>query len=58
MKPRRVNGMNIMSYSEMVCSAVRLGVSLDELLVETRIYHGRDFRNRVEKVVKTILNFD
>ncbi len=58
MKPRCVNGMNIMNYSEIVCSAVRLGVSLDDLLKETRNYHGRDFGNRVEKVVKTILFFD
>ncbi len=58
MRPTLRSSMNIMNYSEMVCSAVRLGVCLDELLCETRKYHGREFGNRVEKVVKTILHFD
>ena len=58
MKPMRGTGINIMRYSEMVCSAVRLGVCLDDLLRETRNYHGRDFGNRVEMVVKTFLHFE
>lgn len=55
MHPKRHSGMSIMQYSEMVCSAVHLGVSLDDLMSETRKYHGNDFGNSVEKVVKTIL---
>lgn len=47
--------MSIMHYSEMVCSAVQLGVSLDDLMSETRKYHGNTFSNSVEKVVKTII---
>ena len=50
--------MSIMRYSEMVCSAVQLGVSLDEIICETRKFHGKDFTSRVEKVVKTIINFN
>jgi|MudIll2142460700_1097286.scaffolds.fasta_scaffold2573559_1 hypothetical protein len=57
MSPQKFSSMSIMHYSEMVCSAVKLGVSLDELISETRKFHGKDFTNRVEKVVKTIINF-
>ncbi len=55
MSPKRFSGMSVMHYSEMVCSAVQLGVSLDDLMSETRKYHGNDFGNSVEKVVKTII---
>jgi hypothetical protein len=57
MSPKRFSSMSIMRYSEMVCSAVKLGVSLDEIISETRKFHGKDFTNRVEKVVKTIISF-
>jgi len=57
MSAQKFSSMNIMRYSEMVCSAVKLGVSLDEIISETRKFHGKDFTNRVEKVVKTIINF-
>lgn len=56
MHQKRFSGMSVMHYSEMVCSAVQLGVSLDDLMSETRKYHGHDFSNRVEKVVKTIIS--
>jgi hypothetical protein len=57
MQPRSHSNMNIMRYSEMVCSALQLGVNFDDLMSETRKYHGRDFSSRVEKVVKTLLHF-
>jgi len=42
----------VMLYSELFCSAVRLGVSFDDLISETRKFHGMEFGNRVEKIVK------
>jgi hypothetical protein len=57
MNSKRFSGMSIMNYSEMVCSAVQLGVSLDDIMTETRKFHGRDFSCRVEKVVKTMITF-
>jgi hypothetical protein len=52
---RHSSGTNILRYSELVCSAVRLGVSLDDIMAETRRYHGREFSNNVEKVVKSMI---
>lgn len=49
--------MSIMRYSEMVCNAVHLGVNFDEIISETRKYHGNEFSSRVEKVVKTLITF-
>ena len=48
--------MSIMRYSEMVCNAVHLGVNFDDIISETRKYHGCEFTNKVEKVVKTLIS--
>lgn len=58
MHPQQFSTMNVMRYSELVCDAVQLGVNLDDLLSETRKYHGRDFSNQIEKVVKTMIHFE
>lgn len=50
--------MSIMRYSEMVCNAVSLGVNFDDIICETRKYHGNEFTSRVEKVVKTLISFN
>jgi len=50
--------MSIMRYSEMVCNAVQLGVNLDDIISETRKYHGYEFTSKVEKVVKTLIAFN
>jgi len=57
MHPKRFTSMSIMKYSEMVCNAVHLGVNFDEIISETRKYHGNEFSSRVEKVVKTLITF-
>ncbi len=57
MHPKRFTSMSIMRYSEMVCNAVHLGVNYDEIISETRKYHGNEFSSRVEKVVKTLITF-
>ncbi|MBN2160021.1 MAG: hypothetical protein JW807_11550 [Spirochaetes bacterium] len=56
MNPKRFSSMNIMKYSEFVCSAVQLGISFDDIISETRKFHGREFTSRVEKVVKTMID--
>lgn len=53
---KRFSSMSIMRYSEMVCNAVHLGVNFDDIICETRKYHGHEFTNRVEKVVKTLIS--
>ncbi len=57
MHPKRFTSMSIMRYSEMVCNAVHLGVNFDDIISETRKYHGNEFTSRVEKVVKTLITF-
>jgi hypothetical protein len=47
--------MKIKRYSKLVCSAVDLGVSLDDLIFETKKYHGMEFGNRVETAVKAMI---
>jgi len=58
MQSKNHSSINIMRYSELVCNAVRHGVNFDDIINETRKYHGRDFSNRIEKVVKTMIYFD
>jgi len=58
MHPKRFSSMSIMRYSEMVCNAVQLGVNLDDIISETRKYHGYEFTSKVEKVVKTLIAFN
>ncbi len=58
MHPKRFSSTSIMKYSEMVCSAVSLGVNMDDIICETRKYHGNEFTNKVEKVVKTMIAFN
>jgi hypothetical protein len=58
MQSKNHSSLNIMRYSEMVCNAVQHGVSLDDIINETRKYHGREFSNRIEKVVKTMIHFN
>jgi hypothetical protein len=58
MQTKNHSSFNIMRYSELVCNAVRHGVNLDDIMSETRKFHGRDFSNRIEKVVKTMIHFE
>lgn len=58
MHPKRFSSMSIMKYSEMVCSAVSLGVNFDDIICETRKFHGNEFTSRVERVVKTMIAFN
>jgi hypothetical protein len=58
MHSKQYSSLNIMRYSELVCNAVKHGVSLDDIMSETRKYHGREFSNRIEKVVKTMIHFN
>ena len=55
MHTRKFSSMSIMRYSEFVCSAVRLGVSMDDIIHETNKHHGAEFSRSVEKVVKTMI---
>lgn len=55
MRARKISSMNVMRYSEFVCSAVRLGVSMDDIICETRKHHGPEFSHSVEKVVKVLI---
>ena len=52
MRINRFSHASIKKYSELVRSAVRLGVSLDEIITETRKYHGMDFANRIENNIR------
>ena len=52
----RFSHKRISRYSELVCTAVRLGVSLDAIMAETRRYHGNDFSSAVEQSVKDMLS--
>jgi len=58
MNPKYYSSLNIMRYSELVCNAVSHGVNFDDIMNETRKYHGREFSNRIEKVVKTMIHFN
>ncbi|HOD15673.1 MAG TPA: hypothetical protein PLA65_13335 [Spirochaetota bacterium] len=57
MQTKNYSSFNIMRYSELVCNAVQHGVNFDDIMNETRKYHGREFSNRIEKVVKTMIHF-
>ncbi len=57
MQTKNHSSINIMRYSELVCNAVQAGVNFDDIMNETRKYHGREFSNRIEKVVKTMIHF-
>jgi hypothetical protein len=54
MQTGKISNMKLMRYSRLVYSAVELGVSLDDLISETRKYHGMEFGNRVEAAVKAM----
>lgn len=40
------------SYCKLAAAAVRHSVSLDEILYQTRLYHGEKFAGDVEKTIK------
>jgi hypothetical protein len=55
MHKRKFSNMNIKRYSELVRSAVLLGVNYDDIIAETRRYHGNEFGNKVEDAVRPML---
>jgi hypothetical protein len=57
MRTGKISNMKLMRYSRLVCSAVELGVSLDDIISETRRYHGMEFGNRVEATVKAMKSY-
>ena len=42
----------LQSYCKWAAAAVRHSVSLDEILYQTRLYHGEEFAGRVEKTIR------
>ncbi len=56
MRTGRISNRKLMHYSKLVCSAMELGVSFNDLISETRKYHGVEFGNRVEATVRDMRN--
>lgn len=51
----RFTKRQVVSYSKLAATAVQHNVSLDEILQETRRYHGDDFANAVETCVRGLI---
>jgi hypothetical protein len=43
------------SYCKWAAAAVRHSVSLDEILYQTRLYHGDEFAGEVERTIKDFM---
>jgi hypothetical protein len=52
MHARSISARKVRQYSDLVRSAARLGIDIDDLISETRKFHGIEFGDRVEKMVK------
>jgi hypothetical protein len=57
MRAGNISGRKVRLYSDLVRSAVRLGVNIEDLISETKKFHGTEFGNQVEKMVKGTVNF-
>jgi hypothetical protein len=51
----RFTKRQVISYSKLAATAVQHSVSLDEIIKETRRYHGDEFANAVESCVRTLI---
>lgn len=50
-----ISDRKIKKYSKWLARAAKHGVSLDDLILETRKYHGNSFAERVISKVKNFL---
>jgi hypothetical protein len=57
MRAGNISSRKMRLYSEFVRSAMRLGVNIDDLISETKKFHGIEFGDQVEKMVKGTAEF-
>ena len=43
------------SYCKLAAAAVKHSVPLDEILYQTRLYHGDEFAGQVERAIKEFM---
>jgi hypothetical protein len=51
----RFTKRQVVSYSKLAATAVQHSVSLDEILQETRRYHGDEFAIAVENCIRGLI---
>jgi hypothetical protein len=57
MRAGNISGWKVRLYTDLARSAVRLGVNIEDLISETKKFHGIEFGNQVEKMMKGTADF-